>query len=132
MADALQVLDLTGAPDRPTVKLPGGDFEMRLAEELTFQQFSRQVQIGKQLIARAGDVDEEGVLDELQALVIEAGQILLVDLSDEAAADITPGMYLKISGFFNQLAHANAAEPTVTGSNSVPGASDSTETPEAD
>lgn len=99
------VLDLTGKADRPTVRLPQGDFKMRLAEDLTFVQFGRQLQIFNTILELAEkDVAEEGVLEEMQGLVVEASGVLLIDLSDEAAAEITPGMYMKINDFFNGLA----------------------------
>ena len=122
-----QILDLTIGPDRPTVRLPVGDYEMRLAEELTFQEFSDQIRAGKALRDKAEDVDQEGVLEELQGLVATASQKILVDLDDEAAATITPGQFLKISTFFTELATASGAPASESGSNSAPDASDSSE-----
>jgi hypothetical protein len=100
---------------------------MRLSEELTFEDFARQVKIGKTLAERIEFVEEDGVLEELQALVVEASQMILIKLDDAAAADITPGMYLKISTFFRQLADAIGAAASESGSSSAPDASDSLE-----
>jgi len=135
----LQVLDLTGAPERPTVKLPEGDFKMRIAEELTFEEFGRQTALGQTLIERAAEAAQPGegqaeLLGGLQTLVVEAAKMILIDLTDEAAANLTPGRYLKINNFFNALALAatvtlQASEP---GLSSVPDASDSSETQEGD
>jgi len=113
------VLDLTGAPDRAMVKLPNGKntkyFELRTPEELTFEQFARQVKVGKELTDRASSVGEEGVLEELQTLVVEAAHMILVDLTDQAAKALTPGRYLKIQSFFNSQANLSEAENTETG-----------------
>lgn len=103
-----QILDLTGTPDRPTVKLDKGDFKMRLPEELTFAEFGRQAAIGATLVTMSERADEDGVLEELQALVMEAAKGLLIDLTDDAALSLTPGMYLKISDFFNGLVDTSA------------------------
>ena len=113
------VLDLTGAPDRPMVKLPHGNttkyFELRLPEELTFEEFARQVQVGKELTERAGTAGDEGVLEELQALVVEGAHMILVDLSASAAKALTPGRYLKVYDFFNSQAKLSEAASTETG-----------------
>lgn len=98
-----QVLDLTGEPVHPVVRLPEGDFKMRTPEELTFEQFGRQVSIGKQLIDLAGRVAEDGVMGELQHLVVEASNMILIDLTEKAARNLTPGRYLRINDFFNGL-----------------------------
>ena len=127
MAETLDLSQLI--EERPTVRLPDGDFKMRRPEELTFTQFGRQTAIGKTLIEQAEHVGEEGVLDQLQQLVIEAAQILLVDFPDDIAATVTPGMYLSISRFFSRLANANEAEASESGSSSAPGVSDSTDRP---
>jgi len=126
MANTL-LLDLSETPDHPTVKLPDGDFEMRTPDELTFEEFGRQMRIGKELIERSSSINEEGVLAELQALVIEAAHLVLIDLTDEAAENLTPGRYLKISSFFNSLAHLDGAEVNSSGTNSAPNANASTE-----
>lgn len=126
MADSL-VLDLSEVPDHPTVMLPEGDFELRTPDELTFQEFGRQMRIGKELIERAASISEEGVLEELQALVIEAAHLVLINLTDEAAENLTPGRYLKISSFFNSLTHLEEQEKNKPGLKSAPDASDSTE-----
>ena len=107
------VLDLTGIPDRPMVKLPHGKgstkwFELRTPEELTFEEFARQVQIGKELTERASSAGEEGVLEELQALILEGANLILIDLSASAAKALTPGRYLKIYDFFNSQAKLEA------------------------
>ncbi len=135
----LQVLDLTGAPERPTVKLPEGNFKMRVAEELTFKQFGRQISIGQTMIDRAAEASKPGkgqakLLKGLQDLIVESAHMILIDLTDEAAANLTPGSYLKINNFFNALASQErtmqrASEP---GLSSVPDASDSSETQEGD
>ncbi len=113
------VLDLTGAPKRPMVKLPHGSttkwFELRTPEELTFEEFARQVQVGRELTERASTVGEEGVLEELQALVVEGAHMILVDLSASAAKALTPGRYLKIYDFFNSQAKLSEAPSTETG-----------------
>jgi len=122
-----QILDLTLTPDRPTVRLPVGDYQMRLAEELTFQEFSDQIAAGKSLRDKAEEVGDPGVLEELQGLVASAAQTILVDLDDEAAATITPGQFLKMSTFFTELATASGAPASESGSSSAPDASDSSE-----
>ena len=119
-------LDLTGTPDRPTVRLDAGDFEMKLPEELTFAEFARQAVIGTTLVTMSSHADEEGVLDDLQELVMEAAGNILVDLTDEAGLSLTPGMYLKISNFFNGLVDVSATTTSESGLDSAPGASDST------
>ncbi len=121
------ILDLTIAPDRPTVRLLAGDYKMRLAEELTFREFADQVAAGKALIEKAEEIDNDEVLAELQTLIAESAQALLVDLDDEAAASITPGMYQRISAFFNELARADGASASGSGSSSAPDASGSSE-----
>jgi hypothetical protein len=135
----LQVLDLTGEPERPTVKLPEGEFKMRLAEELTFKQFGRQISIGQTLMDRAAEAAQPGenqakLIKGLQTLIVESAHMILIDLTDEAAAALTPGRYLKVNNFFNKLATQErimqrASEP---GLSSVPDASDSSETQEGD
>ncbi len=108
------VLDLTGLPERAMVKLPHGKttkfFELRSPEELTFAEFARQAQIGKELTERASSSGEEGVLEELQTLILEGAHIILVDLSASAAKALTPGRYLKIYSFFNSQAGLEEAE----------------------
>ena len=122
-----KVLDLTGEPVHPVVRLPEGDFEMLTQEELTFEQFGRQVHIGNRLVERAAHVEEDGVLEELQELVMEAARMILIDLTDEAAANLTPGRYLKISNFFNTLAAEDGQSESEPGLSSAPDASGSTE-----
>lgn len=108
------VLDLTGLPKRPMVKLPHGNttkfFELRTPEELTFEEFARQAQIGRELTERASAAGEEGVLEELQALILEGAHMILVDLSASAAKALTPGRYLKIYSFFNSQVNPEEAE----------------------
>ena len=129
---ASQILDLTGAADRrPVVKLDFGEYQMLLVEELTFAQFSEQAAIGKRLVAVGDDVDEPGILDELQALVAEGVQAILVDMDDEAAQKVTPGQFLKISSFFNTLGAADVTTSSEPGSSEQDDASDSSEVSEA-
>jgi hypothetical protein len=113
------VLDLTGIPKRPMVKLPHGKvtkyFELRTPEELTFEEFARQVQIGKELTERAGSAGEEGVLEELQALILEGANLILIDLSASAAKALTPGRYLRVYDFFNSQAKLSEADTTKGG-----------------
>ena len=127
---AEHLLDLTGTPDRPTVRLNAGDFKMRVPEELTFAQFGRQVAIGTTLVEMSSHSTEEGILDELQELVMEAAKNILIDLTDEAAESLTPGMYLKISNFFNSLVSESVETASGNGSDSAPSATDSSEVQE--
>lgn len=116
-------LDLTAPPDRPLVKLPCGDYRMRMPEELTFEHFGFQVSVGKTMIELAGDVDNPGVLDELQGLIVKGARLILVDLDDAAAATITPGMFQRISAFFHALAGRDETPVSGTASSSSPDAS---------
>ncbi len=127
MADATKVLDLTGAPDRPVVKLPAGDFELRVPEELTFDEFAAQTRLGKTIMEKAGEADDPDVLVELQTLIADGAMIMLVDLDDATARSITPGMFLKISAFFKRLGAEIGSAPSETGSSFADGASGSTE-----
>ena len=131
-APASQILDLTGAAERrPTIKFDHGDYSMLLVEELTFAQFSAQAAIGKRLIAVGDDVDKEGVLEELQVLIVEAVRMICPDMDDEAAQRVTPGQFLRISAFFNELGAAAGTTSSVPGSSDAPDASDSSEVSEA-
>lgn len=126
------VLDLTGeAVERATVRLPEGDFKMRTADELTFEQFAMQMRIGRELVEMSQKVAEPGVLEETQRKVIKAAHIILLDLTDEAANNLTPGQFLKINNFFNKLARADRAPASATGTTPAPGVSGSTEVPPA-
>lgn len=113
--------------DRPIVRIDGEDFEMRVPEELTFSQFGRQITIGKRVIELAEHgVDESGLL-ELHELIVEAAQLLLINVPNDVARKITPGLYRRIQTFFNELGSADddEAEASDSASNSPPGASDS-------
>lgn len=131
MAEDMQVLDLSVVPKRPTVKLPTGDHEIRLPEELTFDEFAKQTRLGKTIMSKAGDADDPDTLEDLQALVAEGAQIMLLDLDDEDARAITPGMFLKISSFFKRLGEEIGAPPSATGTSSADGSSGSTEEDQA-
>ena len=87
---------------------------MRLAEELTFDEFATEVRAGQAMVEKAPHVGEEGVLEELQTMIVKSARILLVDLDDAAAATITPGQYSRISAFFNKL---GTAQPAVSSEN---------------
>lgn len=126
-----KVLDLTGAPDRPTVKLPSGDHAMRVPEELTFDEFARQTRIGKMIMSKAEEADDPDVLEELQVLVSDGAKIMLIDLDDDDARLITPGMFLKISAFFRRLGDEIGSTPSETGTNSPDGCNDSSEEDQA-
>ena len=102
------VLDLTGEPDRPTVRLPAGDYKMRVPQELTFEEIGAQVRAGKAMIEAAPKLDQDGVAEELQALIVGSATVLLIDLDAEAAATITPDQHTKILAFFNELGDAIA------------------------
>lgn len=133
MADTtLQVLDLSGAPERPTVKLPQGDYELRLPEELTFVEFAEQQRIGKETQELAADAGDPEVLEKLQANVAAGAQLILVDLEDEVAAELTPGMFLKISAFFRRLGDEIVAPPSGSGEGSATGSNGSTEEDQAE
>lgn len=127
------LLDLSApAEGRPTVRLPAGDYQLRLAEELTFDEFGRQVELGKILIEKAGRVKEDGMLEELQDIVSEAAQIILVDCPDDIARTVTPGMFQKISALFTKLAReVGDVKASETGSSDAPSVNDSTEISEA-
>lgn len=129
---ASKILDLTIAPVHPIVRLPEGDFEMRTAEELTFEQFGRQISIGKELTERAPEVGEPGVLEDLQKIVVEAAHIILIDLTDKAAENLTPGRYLKINDFFHKQAKEKEQPENESGLTSAPDVKDSSEIQAAD
>lgn len=126
-----QVLDLSGPPKRPTVKLPDGDFEMLMPEELTFDQFAAQVTLGKRILEKAEGATNPETLLELQDLVVEGSMQMLVDLPEETARTITPGMYLKISVFFKQLGDEIGSASSATGTNSADGSTDSSKEDQA-
>lgn len=121
----VQTLDLTTIADRPIVKLQQGDFEIRHPEELTFSEFGRQQKIGAEIIEQADKVAEDGVLEFLEDLVVEASQIMFVELPEDVARALTPGMYLKIARFFNGLTGEEEPPVSKTSENSAPSASDS-------
>lgn len=124
----LQILDLTGAVDRrPLIKFDFGEFQMLLMEELTFAQFSEQAAIGKKLVSVADDVDKPGVLEELHVLVMKGVQMILVDMDDDEARQVTPGQFLKITSFFNSLDVEAETTPGESGLSAAPDASDSLE-----
>lgn len=105
------------------MKLPAGDYRMRLPEELTFEEFGFQTSVGKKMIELAEDVDQPGVLGELQGLIVKGARLILVDLDDAAAATITPGMFQRISAFFHGLAGRDEMPASNTASSSSPDAS---------
>ncbi len=109
------MLDLTAELERPTVRLEAGDYKMRLHEELTFDEFALQVRTGKEMEEKSSEIGTDGVLEELQAMIVKSSMIMLVGLDPEAAATITPGQYGKILHFFNKLGSAVAATPSESG-----------------
>ena len=120
--------------DRATVRIDGKGYKMRNAEELTFDQFGRQISIAKRMteIVEGGDVSGKD-LKELGALTAEAINIMLISVPKTVVAKITPGLFKKISTFFNQLTSEDADEAEVSenASSSSPGVSDSTAASEA-
>lgn len=130
-----KTLDLSTTDfDRATVCIDGEPFEMRTSEELGFAEFGRHLSIGKRMIEISKEgVDEESLL-ELQELTIEGVHLFLIDVPDEVASKITPGLYGKIQSFFTKLAKADdddEAEASESVLNSSPGASDSIAASEA-
>lgn len=110
------VLDLT-ISERPTVRLDQGDFELRLPEELSLTEYGRFTGVGLVIQERAaeavdvdtGDVNEE-VLEEVQVLLASVVKSIFVDLPDEVAKSITPGMFMKVARFFRGLSGVQAEE----------------------
>ncbi|KKM61798.1 hypothetical protein LCGC14_1528120 [marine sediment metagenome] len=122
-----QILDLSTPPKRPIVKLPTGDHELRVPEELTFDEFAEQQRNSKAIQDLAEKASDPEVLEQLQALVAEGVQVVLVGISDEDARAVTPGMFLKISAFFRELGDEIVTTPGESGTASAAGSNGSTE-----
>lgn len=138
------LLDLSGPVDRPKVRLPEGDFGIRLPEELTMSEYARVLrimghieQIGDEFRESSSDVEkatsEGGLLDQMQEAIVEGARLMIVDVTDEAARNLTPGQFGRLTGFFNALTRRGAeGVPSSPSSSSAPGASASTEHQAAD
>ncbi len=116
---------------RPVISIDGDKFEMRVPEEMTFDEFAMQIGFGEsiqEIISRGINTE---TLAEMQELVESATRNLLVDVPDEVTNKVTPGLYMKIHGVFNTLASAtDEASASASASRSSPGANDSTEAEE--
>ena len=127
-----ETLDLsTTQYDRPLVRIDGVDYELRLPEELTFEEHGRRLELGAAATAlgsRTEGLDKDAI-DQIHAITVESARMLLVGVPDEVFRKLTPGHLKKITDFFNGLAGRTMSETASEegGLSSVAGANDSTE-----
>lgn len=135
MADS-NTLDLSTTDyERPTVRIDGAAYQMRHPEELHLRDYGRRASVMNRLLELEKGLTAETLdetIDEMDALKQVLVQLLLVDVPDEVIAKLTPGHVRRINLFFSTLLDEKASTGSENGSGSSDGASDSTESPEAD
>lgn len=113
----LRLLDISTSDfDRPTVKIDGEPYLMRVAEELTFDEFARQISIGNRIEVLSDTASDEESLHELGELMAESVRVLLIDVPEDVIAKLSPGLIGKILTFFKVLA-ADDIEPAPASEN---------------